>query len=157
MWPTGPNVPDGGGHVSEPRSIVRPHALLLDSEALSALASDDRRIQPWASFARRTDSTFHASTVTLAEVTDGSAGDANVRRVMKAIRLEAVSAEIGYAAGALRAPAAKSRRKARDLTVDAVVAATALALRAPVVVLTSDDSDLALLLQDTSVRVERLT
>ncbi|HKC28671.1 MAG TPA: PIN domain-containing protein [Jatrophihabitans sp.] len=143
--------------MTRPLSIVRPHSLLLDSEALSALAADDKRIQPWAAFARRTDSTFHTSTVTLAEVTDGSARDANVRRVVKAVRLEDASAEIGYAAGALRAAAAKSRRKARDLTVDAVVAATALSLPAPVVVLTSDDSDLALLLQNTPVRIDLFT
>jgi predicted nucleic acid-binding protein len=143
--------------VSRPLPLVRPHSILLDSEGLSALAADDKRIQPWAAFARRTDSTFHASTVTLAEATDGSARDANVRRAVKAVRLEDVSSEIGYRAGALRAPAAKSRRKARDLTVDAVVAATALSLPAPVVVLTCDDSDLALLLRDTSVRIELLT
>jgi len=143
--------------VSKPLSSVRPHSLLLDSEALSALAADDKRIQPWAVFARRTDSTFHASTVTLAEVTDGSARDVDVRRAAKAIRLVDVSTEIGYTAGALRAPAVTSRRTARDLTVDAVVAATALSLPAPVVVLTSDESDLALLLQDTPVRIEPLT
>ena len=59
-------------------AIVRPHCILLDSEAFSALAADDRRMQPWAAFARRTDSTLHASTVTLAEATDGSARDACV-------------------------------------------------------------------------------
>lgn len=113
-------------------------------------------MQPWATFARRTDSLLHASTVTLAEVTDGSARDANVRRVAKAIRLEPLTPDIGYHAGALRAVATASRRKLRDLTVEAIVAATALTLAVPVVVLTSDDSDLTLLLGGSPVRVERI-
>ena len=113
-------------------------------------------MQPWVTFARRTDSPLHACTVTLAEVTDGSARDANVRRVVKAIRLAPVTPDIGYRAGALRAAASPLRRKLRDLTVDAVVAATALTLAVPVVVLTSDDSDLTLLLGGSPVRVERI-
>jgi predicted nucleic acid-binding protein len=142
--------------VSGRSAIVRPHSILLDSEALSALAADDRRLLPWVAIARRTDSPLHASTVTLAEVTDGGSRDANVRRVVKAIRLQDVTPEIGYHAGALRAAASSSRRKPRDLTIDAVVAATALTLPGPVVVLTSDESDLNLLLDATSVRVERI-
>ena len=35
--------------------IVRPHSLLLDAEALSALAGDDRSMQAWATFAKRSD------------------------------------------------------------------------------------------------------
>lgn len=94
--------------------------------------------------------------VTLAEVTDGSARDAGVRRAAEALRVEPVTEEIGHGAGRLRAAAAASRRKARDMTVDAVVAATALALRGPVVVLTADDGDLDLLLADTRVKVEKV-
>ncbi|WP_276310094.1 PIN domain-containing protein [Nocardioides speluncae] len=136
--------------------IVRSHSILLDAEALSALVADERRLQAWATVARRTDSTLHASTVTLAEVTDGTSRDAGVRRVAKSLRLEVVTDEIGYRAGRLRAVAASTRRKPRDLTVDAVVAATALALPAPVVLLTSDPDDLRLLLADTAVKVERI-
>lgn len=40
------------------------------------------------------------------------------------------------------------------MTVDAVVAATALAVPGPAVVLTSDGADLRLLLAGTDVRVE---
>lgn len=134
--------------------IVRPHAFLLDAESLSALAADDRRMQAWATVARRTDSTLHASTVTIAEVTDGRSRDVAVRRIVKAIRLEVVTEDIGFRAGRLRAAAASGRRKPTDLTVDAVVAATALSLPAPVVVLTSDPGDLRLLLAGTSVEVE---
>ncbi|RHW27258.1 twitching motility protein PilT [Nocardioides immobilis] len=110
----------------------------------------------WALVARRTDSALYASAVTLAEVADGTARDANVRRAAKALRVQPVTTEIGYAAGRLRFGAARSRRKPRDLTVDAVVAATALAVPGPAVVLTSDGADLRLLLEGTAVRVEAI-
>ena len=134
--------------------IVRPHSILLDAEALSALARGDRSMQAWATFAKRSDSVIHASCLALAEVTDGTARDVAVRRAVKAVRLVGVEPEIGYRAGQLRAAAAGSRRKHRDLTVDAVVAATALTLPAPVVVLTSDPTDLRRLLAGQDVRVE---
>ncbi|MBP8921185.1 MAG: hypothetical protein KBG85_15875 [Micropruina sp.] len=133
--------------------IARSHSILLDAEALSALAEDDRRMLPWATVAHRTDSILHASTATLAEVTDGSARDANIRRAARAVRLIDVTAGIGYRAGQLRATAVRVRRKRRDLTVDAIVAATALTLPAPVVVLTSDPEDLRLLLAGTRIAV----
>lgn len=133
--------------------IVRPHSILLDAEAMSALALGERRMQAWGEVARRTDSTLFASALTLAEVTDGTVRDSRVRQIAKAVRLVEVSTAIGYRAGALRAAASGSRRKPRDLTVDAVVAATALALPPPVVVLTSDLADLELLLSETDVKV----
>lgn len=136
--------------------IVRPHSILLDAEALSALAGDGRRMQAWATFAKRSDSVIYASCVTLAEVTDGTARDAAVRRAVKAVRLVDVGPDIGYRAGQLRSTAAASRRKQRDLTVDSVVAATALTLPLPVVVLTSDPEDLRLLLAGHDVRIETI-
>jgi len=134
--------------------IAGPHSLVLDSEALSALASDSRSMLAWAVVARRTDSTLYASAITLAEVTDGTARDANVRRAVKAVRVLPVSEEIGFAAGRLRATGARTRRKARSMTVDAAVAATALAVPAPAAVLTCDSADLRRLLEGTDVRVE---
>ena len=136
--------------------IVRPHSVLLDSEALSALATDARSLQAWATVARRTDSPLYASTATLAEVSDGTARDANIRRATKAVRLTEVTEEIGYRAGRLRAAAAPSRRKPRALTVDALVAATALTLPSPVVILTGDPADLVLLLSGRSVQIEKI-
>ncbi|HWC24635.1 MAG TPA: PIN domain-containing protein [Flexivirga sp.] len=133
--------------------IHRPQSILLDAEALSALALSERRMQAWAEVARRTDSIFHASAATLAEVTDGTPRDARIRQAAKVVRLVEVDAAIGYRAGALRAGATTRRKKARDLTIDAIVAATALELVEPVVVLTSDVADLELLLGDTDVKV----
>lgn len=137
--------------------IARPHSILLDSDALSSLVAGERRMQAWASVARHTDSVLYASTAVLAEVADGSARDANLRRIIKAIRFIEVSLEIGLAAGRLRATAATNRRKPRDLTVDSLVAATALGLPGPVVVLTSDPADFGLLLVDTGIKVEAIS
>ena len=136
--------------------IVRPHSFLLDSEALSLLAADDRSMQAWATVARRTDSILYASALTIAEVTDGSARDAEVRRAIKALRVVDVDDTIAYSAGRLRASGVRARRKPRDMTVDAVVASTALLLPAPVVVLTSDSEDFELLLEGEPVLVERV-
>ena len=136
--------------------IVRPHSVLLDAEALSALVRDDRSMQAWATFAKRSDAGIYASCLTLAEVTDGTARDVGVRRSVKAARLVDVSPEIGYQAGQLRSAAAASRRKHRDLRVDAVVAATALTLPTPVVVLASDPENLRLLLAGHDVRIEAI-
>lgn len=55
-------------------------------------------------------------------------------------------------AGALRSRAERMRRKKRDLTVDAIVAATAIAM-GPSVVVTSDGQDLELLVAGFDVKV----
>ena len=136
--------------------IVRPYSILLDAEALSLLAVDDRSMQAWATVARRTDSTLYVSAVTLAETTDGSARDVAVRRTIKAVRIVDVNDQVAYRAGGLRASGSGARRMPRDSTVDAVVASTARCLPSPVVVLTSDPGDLTLLLQGTPVRVEKI-
>lgn len=136
--------------------IIRPHRFVLDAEAFSALAAGNRAIQPWLEMVRRTDSTLWISSLTLAETSDGTARDVAIRRAIKAVRRVPVDDEIGFVAGRLRAQAEGTRRKLRDLTVDSVVAATALALPDSVVVLTSDSGDLLRLLDGTSVRVEHL-
>jgi predicted nucleic acid-binding protein len=136
--------------------IARPHSILLDAEALSVLAAGGRRMQAWAVAARRTDSVLYVSAATLAGVADGGARDAKIRLAAKAVRVQPVTDVTGYAAGRLRASAAGGRRKVRDLTVDALVAATALGLPAPALVLTSDPGDLGRLLAGTRVGVEAI-
>ena len=134
----------------------RPHAIVLDAHALTGLAEESKELLAWAVWAKRSDSSFYVSTLTLAETTDGSARDARIRREVKMVNVVPVTEQIGYAAGRLRARAAKVRKKPRDLTVDAVVAATAMSLCPPVVVLTCDKPDLDLLLDDTGVTVEAI-
>jgi predicted nucleic acid-binding protein len=111
-------------------------------------------MRTWATLVKRSDSELYASTVTVTEVSDGSARDARVRRAVRALdSLIPPTEAIAFHAGRLRAAATTSRRKPRDLTVDAIVAATALTLRPPVIVLTSDKPDLDLLLDGTGVDV----
>lgn len=137
-------------------STVGPHSILLDCTALSLQADErNREMLTWSQVAHATGSRLYVSAVTLAEATDGSARDANVRREIKAMTVEPVSELVGLLAGRRRA-AASSRRKARSLTVDAVVAATAMTLPKPVVVLTGDPSDLELLLDGTGIKVRRV-
>ncbi|MFV0458879.1 MAG: hypothetical protein ACK5MT_08965 [Actinomycetales bacterium] len=96
--------------------IVRPHSILLDSEALWALAAGRRTMQSWGIVARRTDSVLHACAITLAEVTDGTARDAQVRRVAKVVRVEPMTDLIGYRAGSLRARSAVRQHQPRALS-----------------------------------------
>lgn len=127
--------------------------VFLDAEALTAYARGARHFVPLAIASERLDAELHASALTLAEVTDGSGRDVVIRRVASAIEIHDTTAAIGFEAGRLRARTARGRRKARDLTVDAVVAASAVAARATVV-LTSDLADLERLLEGMGVRVE---
>jgi predicted nucleic acid-binding protein len=131
------------------------HCVVLDAQAATAVAEESRTIRDWLAWIRRTDSTIHVSAATITEIADGSSRDANVRRALKAVNVVAVTEQIAFTAGRLRA-SARGRRKARDLTVDAIVAATATSLHPPVVVLTGDPSDLRILLSGTGVRVEQI-
>jgi len=132
------------------------YTILLDAQGLSSLADEAKSMREWVAWAIHTSSEFHISALTLAETTDGTPRDARVRREAKALVIESVTPDIGYLAGGLRAKATRIRRKPRDLTVDAVIAATALTLRPPVVVLTSDKPDFDLLLEGTGITVEPL-
>ena len=135
----------------------RAFSVLLDSHGLSALATDAAAMRAWVALVKRTRSEMYVSIVTITEATDGSPRDVKVRRALKSVNTPIPPSEpIAFDAGRLRAAAAGSRRKLRDLTVDAVVAATALTLRPPVVVLTSDKPDLDLLLAGTGVQVRAL-
>ena len=133
--------------------MIPAYTILLDAHGLSSLADEAKSMREWVAWAIRTGSEFHISALTLAETTDGTPRDTRVRREAKALVIDPVTPDIGYRAGALRAKAAKPR----DLTVDAIIAATALTLRTPVVVLTSDKPDFDLLLEGTGIFVERLT
>jgi predicted nucleic acid-binding protein len=116
-----------------------PAALVLDSQSLSEAASGAPVLRALVRRARQAGVPVVVSAVTLAEVLRGHRRDAAVHLFLKGCRLEPVSAAIGRAAGDLLG---RTRRKD---TVDAVIVATAMTLPAPVLVLTSDPGDLALL------------
>lgn len=127
--------------------------LVLDAEGVSKAAADDPSVQAWLERARELDADVVLSAVTLAEVVRGVARDAGHNRVVKAADVWPADEPLARRAGRLLG------RAASDATVDALVAATALAVRdrndsARCIVLTSDPDDLAALLsEEPGVRV----
>jgi predicted nucleic acid-binding protein len=129
--------------------------VVLDAEAVSRLIERTQAAQAWATFIRRQKARLHVSSLTLAELAIGTSRDAALRHAVSRMATHDVTPDIAFTAGAMRARV--RRRKQRDLTVDAVVAATAASLPGPVVVLTSDPADLTALLEGTDVRVASLS
>lgn len=127
--------------------------LVLDAEGVSKAADNDRSVQAWLERARELDADVVVSAVTIAEVLRGVGRDATRHRVLKAVDVWDADEHLCRRAGGLLG------RAALDTTVDAIVAATALAARgkhhaARCVILTSDPDDLRQLLPDTpEVRV----
>ena len=128
------------------RSLARVTDLLvLDADGVSKAASKDRIVHAWLQRARELDADLVLSAVTLPEVVRGRPHDAAINRVVKATEVMPVDEKLARAAGRLLGHAAS------DATIDAVVAATALAAQARheaarCVVLTSDPADLGALL-----------
>jgi len=85
------------------------------------------------------------SAITLTEVLRGDPRDASVHRVLDRIIVLPVSPELGRKAGELLGAAGLSGHRC---AIDAVVAATALGLPRPVVLLTSDPGDLSKLIEE---------
>ena len=129
--------------------------VVLDSAALSAVARRDRAAHPVLQAILTADHRVVVPAVVLAEVMTGKPTDAAVWHVVNRMVVQDVTASIAARAGALRERAAGQRVKKRDLTVDALVAATAEAL-APSTIVTADAGDLLLLTSDSRVSVAQL-
>lgn len=123
--------------------------LVLDSEGLSKLASNDLRARAHLEGARRRGAHLVVSAVTLTEVLRGGPRDAGVHRVLAGtgIATVPVSPELGRAAGELLGSVGISGQRC---AIDAIVAATALRMPRPVAVLTSDPDDLRRLVEEPS-------
>ncbi|MDR1077310.1 MAG: hypothetical protein LBL55_01320 [Propionibacteriaceae bacterium] len=126
--------------------------VVLDSEALSALARKDRSVAVTVHALLKTGQPVVVPTVVLVEVMNGQPRDAAVRQAMKGFFSYSLEAPTATAAGALRERAESVRRKKRDLSVDAVVAQTAIDL-APSTIITADVFDLRILTADADVVV----
>ena len=126
--------------------------LILDSEAVSALAQRREGMAERLAAAQQADHRVLIPSVVLAEVATGAPSDAAIWHVLGKIPTLDLPQGVSMRAGALRARADRVRRKKRDLTVDAIVAATAVEL-APSVVLTGDQLDLELLVDGFDVKV----
>jgi predicted nucleic acid-binding protein len=119
--------------------------LVLDSEGLSKLAAGDSRVRAYLETAVARRARVAVSAVTLTEVLRGGARDAAIHRVLSRITVVPVDPEVARRAGELLGATGLSGHRC---AIDAVVAATALGLERPVVLLTSDPDDMSRLVEE---------
>lgn len=127
------------------RTVAAGGTLVLDGEGVSKLASGDGRVRGYLEAARARRARVAVSAITLAEVLRGDARDAAAHHVISRITVVPVSAEIARRAGELLG---KTGLSGHRCAIDAVVAATALEMERPVVLLTSDPDDLTKLVEE---------
>ena len=119
-----------------------PDAVVLDASALSAAALGHVRVRAELSLAEELGIDVYVSSVTLTETLRGHRRDARVHAVLAGTDQEAVTAQLGRAAGELLG------RTKRDDTIDAIVAVSAQSLGTRVRLLTAAPDDLGSLTAD---------
>jgi predicted nucleic acid-binding protein len=119
--------------------------VVLDSEGLSKLAAGDARVRGYLDSARARRARVAVSAITLTETLRGGPRDAALHRVLSRITVVPVTAQIARQAGELLGATGLSSRRC---AIDAVVAATALGLERPIVLLTSDPDDMNRLIEE---------
>ena len=127
------------------RRVAVGGTLVLDSEGLSKLAAGDNRARAYLETAIARRARVVVSAITLTEVLRGGLRDAAIHRVLSKITVVPVSTEVARRAGELLGVTGLSEHRC---AVDAVVAATALGLERPVVLLTSDLYDMSRLVEE---------
>ncbi|NJP42603.1 PIN domain-containing protein [Actinacidiphila epipremni] len=116
-----------------------PRSLVLDSEALSLLLRNDRKMAARIEAARQAGVPVLVSVLTIVEAVHGKTDHARLRWLLSRLRVEPVSQEDSLTAVALLQDAGGLH--GHKYAIDALVAALALRMPAPVVVLTSDRDD----------------
>jgi predicted nucleic acid-binding protein len=119
--------------------------LVLDSEGVSKLADGDARARAYLDTARARRAQVAVSAITLTKSLRGGPRDATVHRVLSRITVMPVTAQIARRAGELLGATGLSGHRC---AIDAVVAATALGLERPIVLLTSDPDDMNRLVEE---------
>jgi predicted nucleic acid-binding protein len=127
------------------RRVVAGGTLVLDSEGVSKLAAGDARIHAYLDSARARRAQVAVSAITLTETLRGNPRDATVHRVLSRVTVVPVTAQIARRAGELLGTTGLSGHRC---AIDAVVAATALGLERPIVLLTSDPDDMNRLVEE---------
>jgi hypothetical protein len=117
-------------------------SLLLDSGAVLAAARDGTEVRWWLDRARQLDVDPRVTLVTVAEVFRDRPGGARVRWLLSRLDHEPLTMAHAEDAGRLL-----GATDGKDRTVDALVAAAAVRMPRPVVVLTTDPEDLERLLE----------
>ena len=119
--------------------------LVLDAEGLSKLAAGDARTRGYLDSARNRGARVAVSAITLTEALRGGPRDTAVHRVLSRITVITVTEAIARRAGELLGATGLSGHRC---AIDAVVAASALDVERPVVLLTSDPDDLNKLVEE---------
>jgi len=127
------------------RRIAGGGTIVLDCEGLSKLAAGDQRARGYLDSAREKSARVAVSAITLTEVLRGSSRDAPVHRVLSRITIAPVTEAIARRAGELLGTTGLSGHRC---AIDAVVAATALEMERPILLLTSDLDDLSKLVEE---------
>jgi predicted nucleic acid-binding protein len=128
----------------KPASLALDGTIVLDSEGLFK-ANINRSLLLRLTAGRRRRADIVVSAAVLAEVLSGHPRDAAVHRVLSRFAVVPVDERLGAEAGRLRGAAGLA---GGAQAIDAIVAATAHAVKPPVVVMTSDVGDLSKLLAD---------
>jgi predicted nucleic acid-binding protein len=127
------------------RRVAAAGTLVLDGEGLSKLAAGDARTRGYLDSAIARGARVAISAITLTEALRGGPRDAAMHRVLTRITVLPVTAAIARRAGELLGTTGLSGHRC---AIDAVVAATALGMERPVVLLTSDPDDLNQLVEE---------
>lgn len=114
-------------------------SLVLDSEALSLLLRNDRRMAARIEASRQVGVPVLVSVLTIVEAAHGKTDMARLKWVLSRLRVEPVSQEDSLTAVALLRDAGGLH--GHKYAIDALVAALALRAPAPAIVLTSDRDD----------------
>jgi predicted nucleic acid-binding protein len=127
------------------RRVAAAGTLVLDSDGLAKLAAGDPRARGYLDSARERGARVAVSAITLTGALRGGPRDAAVHRVLSRITVVPVTAEIARRAGELLGTTGLAGHRC---AIDAVVAATALTMERPVVLLTSDPDDVNRLVEE---------
>ncbi|MBK0374736.1 type II toxin-antitoxin system VapC family toxin [Streptomyces californicus] len=114
-------------------------SLVLDSEALSLLLRNDRGMAARIEASRQAGVLVLLSTLTIVEAVQAKTDLARLKWLLSRLRVEPVSQEDSLTAVALLRDAGGLH--GHKYAIDALVAALALRVPAPVIVLTSDRDD----------------
>ncbi|MFI0570557.1 PIN domain-containing protein [Streptomyces tendae] len=114
-------------------------SLVLDSEALSQLLCNDRRMAARIEASRQAGVPVLVSALTIVEAVQGKTHFARLKWVLSRLQVEPVSQEDSLTAVALLRDAGGLH--GHKYAIDALVAALALRAPDPVIVLTSDRDD----------------
>lgn len=118
---------------------------MLDAAGIVKLAGGDRQARRHYEAARDRESHVVTAASTIAEVLRGGPSDARLHRVLSRVTVVPIDKGLGRTAGELLVRVGITGHRC---TIDALLAAVALGLPRPVVLLTSDPDDMARLTEE---------